>query len=271
MDKFRILANGVRIPTIGFGTYKSGDENTTIEAVKVALEIGYRLIDTASFYNNEEGVGKGIEESGIPREEIFIATKLWQNEQGYENTFRAFESSIKRLGVDYLDLYLIHWPTKLNGETWRAMEELYEQGKVKAIGVCNFKKHHLEELMKTARIKPMVNQIQLHPKLTEEDMIQYCKEEDIQIISWGPLMRGEIFNIQLLKGLADKYNRTIPQLTLRWNIEKGLIPIPKSSSKNRIQENFNIFDFELTKEDIVKIDDLNINERFSSPPADSTF
>lgn len=266
-----MLLNGVKIPSMGFGTYKSGDEMETIEAVKSALEVGYRLIDTASFYKNEEGVGRGLMESGVPRENVFITTKLWQNEQGYENTFKAFENSIKRLGVDYLDLYLIHWPTKINSHTWRAMEELYEAGKIKAIGVCNFKKHHLEELMETARIKPMVNQIQLHPELIEKELVKYCKEQDIQIISWGPLMRGKIFTIPLLKELSYKYNKTISQLTLRWNMEKGLIPIPKSSNKERILENFNVFDFNLLKEDVDKIDKLNINERLSNPPEDSTF
>ncbi len=271
MENIRVLVNGVKIPSIGLGTYKSGDVKITIEAVKLAIETGYRLIDTASFYENEEGVGKGIIESGVPREDIFITTKLWQNEQGYENTYKAFENSIKRLGVNYLDLYLIHWPTEISSETWRAMEELYEAGKIKAIGVCNFKKHHLEELMKTARIKPMVNQIQFHPELIEEELVQYCKEQEIQVISWGPLMRGKIFSISLLKELADKYNKTIPQLTLRWNLEKGLIPIPKSSKIERIKENFKAFDFKLSKEDIDRIDGLNINERFSNPPSDSTF
>lgn len=265
------LSNGIEMPALGFGTYKTGSEEETIEAVSTALQVGYRHIDTASFYENEVGVGKGIIQSGVPREEIFLTTKLWQHEQGFENALKAFEDSCSRLQVDYLDLYLIHWPTKLNYETWRALEKLYKEGKVKAIGVCNFKKEHLKELIEKAEIKPMVNQIQLHPELTEEDLTAYCKKETIQIVSWGPLERGKIYKITLLQQLAEKYNRSISQITLRWHFQKGYVAIPKSNKKERMKENFQIFDFELTKEDMKSIDGLNKNERLSKAPENTIF
>lgn len=271
MENKILLSNGVEMPAVGFGTYKTGNEEETIEAVVTALKVGYRHIDTASFYENEVGVGKGIIQSGVPREEIFLTTKLWQHEQGFENALKAFEDSCSRLQVNYLDLYLIHWPTKLNYETWRALEKLYKEGKVKAIGVCNFKKEHLKELMDKAEIKPMVNQIQLHPELTEEDLTAYCKKEGIQIVSWGPLERGKIFQLPLLQQLADKYKKTISQITLRWHLQKGYVAIPKSNKEERIKENINIFDFELTKEDVIAIDGLNKNERLSKAPKDTSF
>lgn len=169
----RKLSNGVNMSSIGFGTYKLGEEQDVIDRVKLALEIGYRQIDTASFYGNEEGVGKGIAQSGVDRKDIFLVTKLWNDDHGYEETINAFNKSIKKLGVDYLDLYLIHWPNKLNSETWRAFEDLYKEGKVRAIGVCNFKIGHLEELKKIAKIMPMVNQIEIHPCKTQKDIIEY--------------------------------------------------------------------------------------------------
>lgn len=271
MKNLITLANGIKMPVLGFGTYKTGNKEETIEAVKNALKVGYRHIDTASFYENETGVGEGIVKSGVPREEIFLTTKLWQHEQGFENALKAFEASCSRLQVDYLDLYLIHWPTKLNMETWKALEKLYKEGKVRAIGVCNFKKHHLKELLTEAEIKPMVNQIQLHPELTEEDLTAYCKKENIQIVSWGPLERGKIFNIPLLMELAEKYNKSIPQITLRWHLQKGYAAIPKSNKEERMKENFQIFDFEITKDDMKYIDGLNKNERLSKAPEDTIF
>lgn len=271
MENLITLSNGIIMPALGFGTYKTGNEEETIEAVKAALKVGYRHIDTASFYGNEVGVGKGIKKSGVPRKEIFLTTKLWQHEQGFKNTLKAFEDSCKRLQVEYLDLYLIHWPTKLSGETWKALEKLYKDGKVKAIGLCNFKEQHLKELMLSAEIKPMVNQIQLHPELTEEALTEYCKKEKIQIVSWGPLERGKIFNIPLLKELGEKYKKSIPQITLRWHLQKGYGAIPKSNKEERMKENFKIFDFNLTKEDIRLIDGLNKNERMSKVPEGTIF
>ncbi|CUN89641.1 aldo/keto reductase [Clostridium disporicum] len=267
----RKLSNGVDIPSIGFGTYKLGEEQEVIDKVKLALNLGYRQIDTASFYGNEEGVGKGIAESGIDRKDIFLVTKLWNDDHGYEETINAFNKSIKKLGVDYLDLYLIHWPNKLNSETWRAFEDLYKEGKVRAIGVCNFKIGHLEELKKTAKIMPMVNQIEIHPCKTQKETIEYCNENNIQVVAWGPIMRGKILSLPLMLELSEKYNKSIAQITLRWHIQNGVIPIPKSSNEERIKANIDIFDFDISSEDIKKIDELNVNEDISGVPANTTY
>ena len=267
----RKLANGVDIPSIGFGTYKLGEEQEVIDKVKLALNLGYRQIDIASFYGNEEGVGKGIAESGIDRKDIFLVTKLWNDDHGYEETINAFNKSIKKLGVDYLDLYLIHWPNKLNSETWRAFEDLYKEGKVRAIGVCNFKIGHLEELKKTAKIMPMVNQIEIHPCKTQKETIEYCNENNIQVVAWGPIMRGKILSLPLMLELSEKYNKSIAQITLRWHIQNGVIPIPKSSNEERIKANLDIFDFNISSEDIKKIDELNVNEDISGVPANTTY
>ena len=267
----RKLSNGVDIPSIGFGTYKLGEEQEVRDKVKLALKLGYRQIDTASFYGNEEGVGKGIAESGIDRKGIFLVTKLWNDDHGYEETINAFNKSIKKLGVDYLDLYLIHWPNKLNSETWRAFEDLYKEGKVRAIGVCNFKIGHLEELKKTAKIMPMVNQIEIHPCKTQKETIEYCNENNIQVVAWGPIMRGKILSLPLMLELSEKYNKSIAQITLRWHIQNGVIPIPKSSNEERIKANLDIFDFNISSEDIKKIDELNVNEDISGVPANTTY
>ena len=267
----RKLSNGVDIPSIGFGTYKLGEEQEVRDKVKLALKLGYRQIDTASFYGNEEGVGKGIAESGVDRKDIFLVTKLWNDEHGYEETINAFNKSIKRLGVDYLDLYLIHWPNKLNSETWRAFEDLYKEGKVRAIGVCNFKIGHLEELKKTAKIMPMVNQIEIHPCKTQKETIEYCNENNIQVVAWGYIMRGKILSLPLMLELSEKYNKSIAQITLRWHIQNGVIPIPKSSNEERIKANLDIFDFNISSEDIKKIDELNVNEDISGVPANTTY
>lgn len=271
MNKYVELSNGIKMPAIGFGTYNTGDFSETLESVKIALANGYKQIDTASFYNNEEAVGQGIKESGIPREEIFIVTKVWNDEQGYKNTLKAFENSTKKLGTDYLDLYLIHWPTTLNNETWKALEYLYSQGKVKAIGVCNFKESHLEDLMKMATIMPMVNQIEIHPIRSQKDMISYCENKNIKLIAWGPLSRGKIFNDSLMLELSSKYKKDIGQIILRWHIQNNVIPIPKSSNEERIKSNFNIFDFDISKEDMIKIDKLNSNSLISNVPQGTTY
>ena len=269
--EFNILSNGIKIPSIGFGTYKLGDNEKAVTALKHALEIGYRHIDTAAFYGTEEAIGIALKESNVKREEIFLVTKLWNDCHGYENTMKAFNESIKRLGVDYLDLYLIHWPNELNSDTWRALEDLYTEGKVKAIGVCNFKIGHLEELKKTAKIMPMTNQIEIHPGCTQKDMVEYCKQNNIQLVAWGPIMRGKVLTEPIMIELSKKYNKTIPQITLRWHIQNGIIPIPKSSNEDRIKENFNIYDFEISKEDMLKIDSLNRNENVSGVPENTNY
>ena len=256
-ENFKVLSNGVKMPSIGFGTYKSGNDEETAKIIKYALNIGYRQIDTASFYGNEVGIGNGIKESGINREDIFIVTKLWNDDHGYDKTIEAFNKSLEKLQVNYIDLYLIHWPNKLNSETWKAFEYLYKTGKVKSIGVCNFKIGHLEELKKTAKIMPMVNQIEIHPQSSKNDMLSYCEENNIQLVAWSPIMRGKLFSNELMINLAEKYKKTIAQIILRWHFQRGIIPIPKSSNEERIKENLNIFDFELSINDMKSIDLLN--------------
>ena len=272
-ENFKVLSNGVKMPSIGFGTYKSGNDKETAKIIKYALKIGYRQIDTASFYGNEVGIGNGIKESGINREDIFLVTKLWNDDHGYDKTIEAFNKSLERLQVDYIDLYLVHWPNKLNSETWKAFEYLYKTGKVKSIGVCNFKIGHLEELKKTAQIMPMVNQIEIHPQSSKNDMLSYCEENNIQLVAWSPIMRGKLFSNELMIGLAEKYKKTIAQIILRWHMQRGVIPIPKSSNEERIKENLNIFDFELSNDDIKTIDLLNEedNVSVSGVPENTTY
>lgn len=256
-EKFRVLNNNIKIPSIGFGTYKSGSDEETKEIVKCALKTGYRMIDTASFYGNEKGVGDGIKESEVKREDIFLVTKLWNNDHGYKNAINAFYKSLEKLQTDYLDLYLIHWPNKLNADTWKAFEDIYKSGKVRAIGVCNFKIGHLDQLKKTAEIMPMVNQIEMHPLSTKDEMIKYCKENNVQPVAWSPIMRGRLFSNEFMIKISEKYKKSIAQIILRWHMQKGVIPIPKSSNRNRIEENFDIFDFEISNEDMNAIDLLN--------------
>ena len=273
VEKFMLLSNGVKIPSIGFGTYKSGDDEETAKIIKNALNLGYKMIDTASFYNNEVGIGNGIKESGIDRKDIFIVTKLWNDDHGYENTIEAFNKSLNNLQVDYIDLYLIHWPNKLNAETWRAFEHLYETGKVKAIGVCNFKVEHLEELKKTAKIMPMVNQVEIHPFSTKNNIINYCKDNNIKVVAWSPISRGRVLSNELMIDLSQKYKKSIVQIVLRWHMQKGVIPIPKSSNENRIKENIDIFDFEISSEDMKAIDSLDegYDMSVSTPPLNTIY
>jgi diketogulonate reductase-like aldo/keto reductase len=272
-QQFTHLSNRVKIPLVGFGTYKSGGEEETSKVVKNALKLGYRMIDTASFYGNEVGIGEGIKESKIDREEIFLVTKLWNEDHGYEKTIKAFNKSLKNLQVDYIDLYLIHWPNKLNAETWRAFEDLYEMGKVKAIGVCNFKVNHLEDLRKSANIMPMVNQVEMHPLSIKNEILNYCKESNIQVVAWSPISRGRIFSNDLMVRLAEKYDKTIAQIALKWHMQRGVIPIPKSSNEDRIKENIDLFDFEISTEDMKNIDSLNEGDDISvtKPPANTIY
>ena len=273
VEKFMLLINGVKIPSIGFGTYKSGDDEETAKIIKNALNLGYKMIDTASFYNNEVGIGNGIKESDIDRKDIFIVTKLWNDDHGYDNTIEAFNKSLNNLQVDYIDLYLIHWPNKLNAETWRAFEHLYETGKVKAIGVCNFKVEHLEELKKTAKIMPMVNQVEIHPFSTKNNIINYCKDNNIKVVAWSPISRGRVLSNDLMIDLSQKYKKSIVQIVLRWHMQKGVIPIPKSSNENRIKENMDIFDFEISSEDMKAIDSLDEGYDMSvkTPPLNTIY
>lgn len=260
-----VLNNGVKMPYLGFGTYKSEDSQLN-HAIKDALEIGYRHIDTASFYGNEEAVGNAIKESTILRKEIFLVSKLWNSDHGYEKTLKAFNSSIKKLRTDYLDLFLIHWPQLLNKETWRAFEKLYKEGYVRAIGVSNFTCNHLKELIENANIIPAVNQVEFHPRLVQNDLIKFCDEYNIQLEAWSPLMRGEIFGIPLFMELSKRYGKTISQIVLRWDLQMGFCTIPKSTTYERIKENADIFDFEISKEDMDKIETLNDGFRIGTNP-----
>lgn len=271
LNEYKLLNNGAKIPVLGFGTFKVESGKQTVESVKAAIEIGYRHIDTAAIYRNEEGVGKGIKESGVSRNDIFLVSKVWNSDQGYENTLKAFELSLKKLDTDYLDLYLIHWPKPLNKETWRALEKIYKDGKVRSIGVSNFKEHHLQDLLETAKIKPMVNQIEFHPQLAQPELLKFCKDKDIQVVAWGPLMQGKIYEIQLFKELSQKYNKSIAQIVLRWDIQKGVVTIPKSINQDRIKGNSEIFDFEISEEDMDKISKLNTGVRIGSDPDKITF
>ncbi|WP_442596557.1 aldo/keto reductase [Neobacillus sp. D3-1R] len=261
------LHNGVKMPWFGLGVFKVQEGSEVIESVKAAIKNGYKSIDTAAIYQNEEGVGQAIKESGVSREELFITTKVWNSDQGYESTLQAFETSLEKLGLDYLDLYLIHWPGKTKyKETWKALEKLYKDGRVRAIGVSNFKVHHLEDLISDAEIKPMVNQVEYHPHLTQKDLLAYCQKEGIQLEAWSPLKQGQLLNDPTLMEIAEKYGKSTAQVILRWDLQTKVVTIPKSIKEQRIIENANIFDFELSAEDMAKIDGLNKDERVGPDP-----
>ncbi|KUP35543.1 glyoxal reductase [Bacillus halotolerans] len=266
------LHNGVEMPWFGLGVFKVENGSEATESVKAAIKNGYRSIDTAAVYKNEEGVGIGIKESGVAREELFITSKVWNEDQGYDTTLAAFEKSLERLQLDYLDLYLIHWPGKDKyKDTWRALEKLYKDGKIRAIGVSNFQVHHLEELLKDAEIKPMVNQVEFHPRLTQKELRDYCKKQGIQLEAWSPLMQGQLLDNEVLTQIAEKYNKSVAQVILRWDLQHEVVTIPKSIKEHRIIENADIFDFELSQEDMDKIDALNHDERVGPNPDELLF
>ncbi|MEI2403372.1 aldo/keto reductase [Niallia taxi] len=267
-----ILNNGVEMPKFGLGVFKVQEGQEVIDSVKAAIKAGYISIDTAAVYKNEEGVGQGIKESGVDREKLFITTKVWNADQGYDSTLAAFETSIKKLGLDYIDLYLIHWPVSGKyKETWKALEKLYKDGKVKAIGVSNFHKHHLEDLLSEAEIVPTVNQIELHPLLSQEELRNFCKEKGIVVEAWSPLAQGKLLDNPVLTEIAAKYNKSTAQVILRWDLQNDIVTIPKSIKEHRIIENADIFDFELTAEDLEKINGLNKNERVGADPDNFNF
>jgi methylglyoxal/glyoxal reductase len=270
------LYNGVKMPWLGLGVFKVEEGQELEQAVKTAIKHGYRSIDTAAIYNNEEGVGRGIraglQEAGITREDLFVTSKVWNADLGYESTLEANETSLKKLGLEYLDLYLIHWPVEGKfKEAWRALETLYKKGLVKAIGVSNFHVHHLEELLKDAEIKPMVNQVEFHPRLSQDELRAYCKEQGIQFEAWSPLMQGQLLDNPVLKGIAEKYGKSIAQVIIRWDLQNGVVTIPKSTKEHRIVENASVFDFELSKEDMEMIHALNQNHRVGPDPDNFDF
>ncbi|MDR0364848.1 MAG: aldo/keto reductase [Bacteroidales bacterium] len=270
--KYATLSNGVNIPILGFGTYEIEDNQLVAELVEEALKVGYRHIDTASIYKNEQGIGQGLKKSDIPRKEIFVTSKLWNPKQGYDSTLREFDLSLEKLQIDYMDLYLIHWPKgELSKESWRAIERIYKEGRVRAIGVSNFQIYHLEDLFTACEIKPMINQIELHPYLTQQPLRDFCKKHNILVEAWSPLMRGGIFEIPLLQQLSEKYNRTIAQIVLKWDVQLDIATIPKSVRVDRIKENFQIFDFELSDGDVLAISALNIDKRIGPDPDNFNF
>ncbi|WP_020619643.1 aldo/keto reductase [Paenibacillus daejeonensis] len=268
---YTTLNNGVKMPWLGLGVWKVEDGNEVVQSVEAAIRHGYRSIDTAAAYKNEAGVGDGIRNSGVPRDEIFVTTKIFNSDQGYEEALAAFENSNQKLGLEYVDLLLIHWPVKGKyKDTWRAMEKLYNNGLVRAIGVSNFQVHHLIDLMGSCEVCPMVNQVEFHPLLTQEPLRAYCRENKIQLEAWSPLMQGNL-DLPVLQELADKYDKTAAQIVLRWDLQHGVITIPKSTHEERIKENANIFDFSLTQEEMEWINGLNQNRRFGPDPDNFNF
>jgi len=261
------LSNGVQIPCVGYGTWQTPDGETARDSVKCALECGYRHIDTASAYGNEKSVGEGLRISGVKREDVFITTKHWIADRGYDKTVHACEASLKALGLDYIDLYLIHWPSvakisenweEINADTWRGFEKMYKDGKIRAIGVSNFLPHHLDALVKTAEIAPMVNQIEYHPGYTQLEVVEYCKKNNILVEAWSPLGCGAVLKDPTVNAIAEKYNRTAAQICIRYAMERSVLPLPKSVTPSRIADNTNVFDFTLTSEDIAVLDNMPV-------------
>ena len=273
------LSNGYEIPCVGFGTWQTPDGETAVASVKKAIEAGYRHIDTAAVYGNEESVGKAIRESGVAREDLFITSKVWNTERGYESTLKAFDVTMEKLGLDYLDLYLIHWPAsssqfdnwvELNKETWRAMVKLYQAGRIRAIGVSNFLVHHLEPLM-DAEVKPMVNQIEFHPGQMQEETVRFCKENGILIEAWSPLGTGRMLTNETLMAIAKEYDKSVAQLCVRWCLQNEVLPLPKSVTPSRIEENLDVFDFTIKDEDMETINAMEYFGGSGSHPDEVKF
>jgi diketogulonate reductase-like aldo/keto reductase len=266
------LHNGVAMPWLGLGTFKSRDGDEVRQAVRWALEAGYRHIDTASIYGNEAGVGQAVRESGLPRQDIFITTKVWNSDQGFDQTLRAHDASLRRLGLDYADLYLVHWPVAGRfRDTWNALEKLYADGRVRAIGVSNFLVHHLEELLADARVVPMVNQVEFHPFLRQPGLLEYCRRHRIQLEAWAPLFRGDVGKMKEFADLAGKYRKTAAQLLLRWCLQHEVVTIPKSANRERIRANADIFDFHLDDLDMAALDALDRGLRLGPDPDNFNF
>ena len=261
------LNNNVRIPILGLGVYQIPPGRVTQNAVKFALSVGYRHFDTARIYGNEADVGEAVQKSGVPREQLFVTTKLWNSDQGYDSTLRACEASLKRLGFDYVDLYLIHFPVpEVRKESWRAMRTLLEKGKCRAVGVSNFTIPHLEDLLEEHGLTPAVNQVEFHPFLYQKNLLEYCQRKGIQVEAYSPLARGERLKHPRIVSLATKYSKTSAQIMIRWGLQHGLVVIPKSTREERIRENSQVFDFEISIEDIRSLDSLNEDRRFNWDP-----
>lgn len=277
MNSTITLNNGIEMPRLGLGVFRVENSSELINAVKVAIKNGYRSIDGAAIYGNEEAMGEGIregiKEAGISREDLFITSKVWNADLGYESTIAAYEASLNRLGVDYLDLYLIHWPVEGKyKEAWKALEYLYKEGRVRAIGVSNFQVHHLQDLLGDAEVKPVINQIELHPYLSQKNVREFCEKNHIQVEAWSPLMAGNgLLENEILREIAKKYNKTVAQIVLRWDLQSQVVTIPKSTNERRLIKNIDIFDFNLNKVDIDKIDSLNQDLRVGPDPDNFDF
>lgn len=270
-----MLNNGTAIPGLGLGTFQIPDAETAT-VVENGIKNGYRLIDTAQIYGNEEGVGAGIKAglkaTGLERKDLFVTSKVWNAHLSYDETIAAFESSIKKLDLDYLDLYLIHWPGRDTfKESWKALEDLYEQGKIKAIGVSNFEVHHLQELASFAKVTPVINQVETHPKMNQKQLRQYAEEHGIKIQAWSPLMQGQILDNTVLKEIAAKYDKTVAQVVLRWDIQQNILLVVKSVRPERMLSNAQVFDFELEPDDMDKISALNEDLRVGPNPDEFDF
>ncbi|WP_423409518.1 aldo/keto reductase [Heyndrickxia sp. MSNUG] len=266
------LHNGVKMPWFGLGVFKVKEGSEVVDSVKAAIKNGYKSIDTAAVYQNEEGVGQALKEAGVPREELFVTTKVWNADQGYESTLKAFETSMEKLGLEYLDLYLIHWPVEGKyKDTWKALEKLYKDGRVRAIGVSNFHVHHLKDLMADAQIKPMVNQVEYHPHLAQTELLEFCKAEGIQMEAWSPLKQGELLSEPTIVEIAESHGKSPAQVILRWDLQNGVVTIPKSIKEHRIVENADVFNFELSSEDMDRLNSLNKDERVGPDPDNFDF
>ncbi|HHU74240.1 MAG TPA: aldo/keto reductase [Clostridiales bacterium] len=274
-----VLMNGVKIPCVGFGTWQQPNNQKTVDIIKTAIDCGYRHIDTAYGYGNEESVGKAVRECGLKRSEIFVTSKLANPDHGYERTMAEFEKTMTNLDIEYLDLYLIHWPRPLafrdnwkevNEGTWKAFEELYEAGKIKAIGVSNFLEHHMDALLETAKVAPMVNQLELHPQYVQREAVNYCKDHRMIVEAWSPLIKGRMEHPTLLR-IAKKYGKSVAQILLRWSLQHGFLPLPKASSRERMLENADIFDFEISQEDIEAMKELEALGRTGAHPDTADF
>lgn len=261
------LNNGIEMPYFGLGTWEAQDGPEVKNAIYYALDAGYRLIDTAAFYKNEKSVGEAVKESGIARDEVFITTKLWMDQMDYDNALKAYDDSLLRLGMDYADLYLIHWPvTGKFKEAWKALEKIYKEGRVKAIGISNFLPVHLKQLLPELEIMPAVNQMEFHPYLIQQELLDLCAENNIVYQAWSPIMQGRVFEIPVLKKIGKKYRKNQAQVVLRWDLQRGVATIPKSVNQTRIEANADIFDFELSAEDMAAINALDRNHRFGYDP-----
>lgn len=272
MNDTTTLNNGVAMPWLGLGVFQSSEGTEVEQAVAIALDVGYRSIDTAAVYGNERGVGAAMRTSGVSRDQIFLTTKLWNDDQRASRQMAAFEDSLDRLGTDYVDLYLVHWPVKNRiAETWQVMEQIQASGRARAIGVSNFMIHHLEELLAGGGAVPAVNQVEFHPRLIQADLVNFCRSRGIQYESWSPLMQGAMLNSPVVQSLAQQHGHTPAQIILRWNLEHKVVAIPKSVRRSRIEENAGIFDFALSADDVRALDALEDGTRTGPHPDEFGF